>query len=95
MAIIHKSIADLGKGRVDQAKLDATTENDIRRHMIEDGFDPDNPFEGLREIDPRDKVAPQESAEGVVGFFDDESIVPVEVRMTMRANSRELADLTN
>lgn len=27
--------------KVDQAKLDATTEEDIRRHMIEDGQDPD------------------------------------------------------
>ena len=27
--------------KVDQAKLDATTEEDIRRHMIEDGEDPD------------------------------------------------------
>lgn len=29
------------KPQVDQAKLDATTEEDIRRHMIEDGEDPD------------------------------------------------------
>ena len=29
------------KPNVDQAKLDATTEEDIRRHMIEDGQDPD------------------------------------------------------
>ncbi|WP_292506009.1 helix-turn-helix domain-containing protein [Methylobacterium sp.] len=28
---------------VDHAKLDATTEDDIRRHMIEDGYDPDDP----------------------------------------------------
>ena len=27
--------------RVDRAKLDATTEEDIRRHMIEDRYDPD------------------------------------------------------
>ena len=30
-----------GGGRVDRAKLDATTEDDISRHMIEDGEDPD------------------------------------------------------
>jgi putative transcriptional regulator len=30
-----------GGGRVDCARLDATTEDDIRRHMIEDGEDPD------------------------------------------------------
>ena len=29
------------KPKVDQAKLDATTEEDIRRYMIEDGQDPD------------------------------------------------------
>lgn len=28
---------------VDRAKLDATTEEDIRRFMIEDGYDPDDP----------------------------------------------------
>ena len=28
-------------GRVDRVRLDATTEEDIRRHMIEDGEDPD------------------------------------------------------
>jgi putative transcriptional regulator len=27
-------------------RMDATTEEDIRRHMIEDGEDPDNPDEG-------------------------------------------------
>jgi putative transcriptional regulator len=30
-----------GGGKIDRAKLDATTEEDIRRHMIEDGEDPD------------------------------------------------------
>jgi putative transcriptional regulator len=30
-----------GGGRVDRARLDATTEDDIRRHMMEDGEDPD------------------------------------------------------
>jgi putative transcriptional regulator len=29
------------KPTVDHAKLDATTEEDIRRYMIEDGYDPD------------------------------------------------------
>lgn len=27
--------------KLDRAKLDATTEEDIRRHQIEDGYDPD------------------------------------------------------
>ena len=31
------------RGRIDLSKLDATTEEDIRQHMIEDGFDPDEP----------------------------------------------------
>jgi putative transcriptional regulator len=36
-----QQIMAAGGGRVDRAKLDATTEEDIRRHMIEDGEDPD------------------------------------------------------
>jgi putative transcriptional regulator len=37
-----------GNPDVDLAKIDATTEDDIRRHMIEDGYDPD---ETVREED--------------------------------------------
>ena len=37
-------------GRIDRAKVDATTEEDIRQHMIEDGFDPDEPLKGLRRV---------------------------------------------
>jgi putative transcriptional regulator len=33
---------------VDLAKVDATTEEDIRRHMVEDGYDPD---EAIRDED--------------------------------------------
>lgn len=33
-----------GGGTVDRAKVEATTEEDIRRHMIEDGEDPDAPL---------------------------------------------------
>lgn len=43
-----QQIIAAGGGRVDRAKVDATTEEDIRRHMIEDGEDPDAeppPFE--------------------------------------------------
>lgn len=36
------------EGTVDRAKLDATTEQDIRRHMAEDGYDYD---EGIRDED--------------------------------------------
>ena len=39
MAIVHKSLSDVQamKSRIDRAKLKATTEADIRRHMAEDG----------------------------------------------------------
>jgi putative transcriptional regulator len=49
-----KQIRAGGGGKLNRAKLDATTEEDIRRHMIEDGEDPDSdqPFE--RVIQPRD-----------------------------------------
>ncbi len=36
-----EQIAAAGGGQVDRARIDATTEADIRRHMIEDGEDPD------------------------------------------------------
>lgn len=39
---------------VDREKIDATTEADIRRQMIEDGQDPDAPLDGLRFLNPRD-----------------------------------------
>jgi putative transcriptional regulator len=45
MAIVRKTLAQIraSQGRVDHAILDATTEEDIRQHMIEDGEDPDAP----------------------------------------------------
>ena len=41
--VIRRRADEIGQnpGRLDRAKLDATTEEDIRRHMIEDGEDPD------------------------------------------------------
>ncbi len=36
-----EQIRATGGGRVDLAKLAATTEEDIRQHMVEDGEDPD------------------------------------------------------
>jgi len=39
-----EQIKAAGGGRVDRAKVAATTETDIRRHMIEDGEDPDAPL---------------------------------------------------
>ena len=44
----------LGRGRVDRAKVEATTEEDTQRHMIDDGLNPDNPLAGFT---PRSKVA--------------------------------------
>lgn len=43
-----------GGGKVDRAKLDATTEADIRRHMIEDGKNPDAEPQFERVILPQD-----------------------------------------
>ncbi len=43
-----------GGGKVNRAKLDATTEEDIRRHMIEDGEDPDAEPQFERVILPQD-----------------------------------------
>jgi putative transcriptional regulator len=43
MAIVRKTLDEIKamKRDVDWAKVDATTEEDIRRYMIEDGEDPD------------------------------------------------------
>ncbi|MDX7952777.1 helix-turn-helix domain-containing protein [Lichenihabitans sp. Uapishka_5] len=40
----------LGPGRIDQARVAATTEADTRRHLAEDGFDPDTPLTGFRPV---------------------------------------------
>ena len=40
----------LGRGRVDRGKVEATTEDETRRHMVEDGLDPDNPLRGMRAL---------------------------------------------
>ena len=40
-------------GQVDEAKIAATTEDDIRRHMIEDGEDPDAPMAAFQVTSPR------------------------------------------
>jgi len=44
MAIVRKSLKEIkaGKTKFDADRFDATTEKDIRRHMIEDGEDPDH-----------------------------------------------------
>lgn len=38
--------------KVDWAKVDATTEEDIRRHIIEDGQDPDEEIGPVRVVYP-------------------------------------------
>lgn len=50
MAIVRRNLKEARQeaaSHVDFAKLDATTEEDIRRQMIEDGEDSDAPFAGL------------------------------------------------
>jgi putative transcriptional regulator len=45
MAIVRKSLDELRAKRpvVDRTKMDATTEDDIRRHAVKDGEHPDAP----------------------------------------------------
>jgi putative transcriptional regulator len=52
--ITLKQIMAGGGGKLDRAKLDATTEEDIRRHMIEDGEHPDADIRWERVVQPRD-----------------------------------------
>lgn len=46
MAIVRKSMKEIkaGKPKFDAARFGATTEKDIRRHMKQDGEDPDRPI---------------------------------------------------
>lgn len=46
MAVIRKTLDDLLARRpiVDRAKIDTTTDDDIRRHAVEDGDNPDAPL---------------------------------------------------
>ena len=58
MAVIKVTLRDgivlNDRPTVDRAKIDATTEEDIRRHMIEDGEDPDAPLpDTFRVVEPR------------------------------------------
>jgi putative transcriptional regulator len=47
------------KPKVDHEKLDATTEEDIRRYMIEDGYDPDEEPTGYEVVVPAQMVRKQ------------------------------------
>ena len=48
MALKRMTLAEImaTQSQVDWAKVDSTTEDDIRRHMIEDGEDPDEDLSG-------------------------------------------------
>ena len=52
MAARRMSFDDMmaGKGRVNRAKLEAMTEEDIRRFQIEDGYDPDASLDGFEPV---------------------------------------------
>jgi putative transcriptional regulator len=55
MALVRKSLEEIKatESNIDRAKFDATSEEDIRRHIIEDGEDPDH------EIEVDDVFSPQ------------------------------------
>lgn len=57
MAVVRRTLDEIRRntGRIDRAKVATTTEADIRRHMIEDGEDPDAPLP--RELHPYISVA--------------------------------------
>jgi len=69
----------------DRAKFDATTEEDIRRHMIEDGQDPDEELPGNWEL-----VVPPQVVREKLGMTQEEFAealkVPVE---TLRSWERD------
>ena len=54
MAIIRKTLDQLRseKATIDRAKIDATTEDEVGQHAIEDGEDPDAPPEGYKLVMP-------------------------------------------
>lgn len=54
MAIVRKSLDELRSERrtIDRAKIAAATEGEIRRQAIEDGEDPDAPFEQFELVIP-------------------------------------------
>lgn len=54
MAIVRMTSEEIHAtgGKIDRTKVDATTEQDIRRQMIEDGKDPDAPIVGARVMIP-------------------------------------------
>jgi putative transcriptional regulator len=61
MAVTRMTLADAQahKPDIDRAKMDATSEADIRRHMVDDGEDPDAPLPGARLVVPPAAVRQQ------------------------------------
>jgi putative transcriptional regulator len=55
MALVRKSLEEIRAATpdIDRAKFDATSEEDIRKHMIEDGEDPEH------ELQTEDAFSPQ------------------------------------
>jgi len=60
MAIIRQTLDQLRseKAMIDRAKIDETTEDEVRQHAIEDGEDPDTPREGYKLVMPHGLVDP-------------------------------------
>ena len=54
MALVRRTLEHLRrvKPRVNRAKIDSTTEDDIHRHMIADGQDPTGELEGFVRVIP-------------------------------------------
>ncbi|TMJ26021.1 MAG: helix-turn-helix domain-containing protein [Alphaproteobacteria bacterium] len=54
MALVRRTLAQVQrmKHRIDRGKIDATTEADIRRHMLADGQDPMGELAGFAPIVP-------------------------------------------
>jgi putative transcriptional regulator len=54
MAIFHRTLDQIRrmKSKTNRAKINRTTESDIRRHMIEDGQDPKSDLSGFAPVIP-------------------------------------------
>ena len=54
MAIVHRTLDQIRrmKSKTTRAKINRTTESDIRRHMIEDGQDPKSDLSGFAPVIP-------------------------------------------
>jgi putative transcriptional regulator len=54
MATVRRTLEDIRRMKpwISRVKIDATTEADIRRHMIEDGQDPDSSLAGFAPVVP-------------------------------------------